>query len=360
MLRNLEQVFLSSFALTKGSGFRKRSEDFITRIKLMKIAIVGATGEVGRMMITCLEEFALPLETLDLYASSRSAGSTLYFNDRAITVQALTEDSLRQHYDYVLFSAGAGVALGFAPIASESGAVVIDNSSAFRREESIPLIVPEINGSLIDEYKGIIANPNCTTIQMVLPLAVLNTLFGLKKVVVSTYQSVSGSGHKGINALQEQRNGSTDPGIYSELIDLNVIPQIGSFLDSGYCQEEEKIHFETRRILRKPELEISATTVRVPVIFGHSESIYAEFERDIDLRAASSALSAAESIVYDENTYITPRELGNSNASHISRMRLGTDSKSVCFWCVGNNVRIGAATNAVRILIKHAKAAGKL
>ncbi len=325
----------------------------------MKIAIVGATGEVGRMMITCLEEFKVPVQELDLYASKHSAGSILYFADKPVTVRVLDESSLTKNYDYVLFSAGAGVALCFAPIAAKAGSVVIDNSSAFRQHADIPLIVPEINGDLISGYEGIIANPNCTTIQMVLPLAVLDKLYQLKKVVVSTYQSVSGSGHKGVKTLQEQRNGSADKGIYPELIDLNVIPQIGSFQDSGYSQEEEKIHFETRKILANPELEICATTVRVPVIFGHSESIYAKFGKPVHLAEAAKALSAAESIVYEENTYITPRGLGKSNDSHVCRLRLGTDAKSISFWNVGHNVRLGAATNAVRILVKHAKNAGR-
>ncbi len=326
----------------------------------MKIAIVGATGEVGRMMLNCLAEFNVPVTELDLFASPRSSGSVLYFVDRAITVKILDEDSLRRPFDYVLFSAGAGVALNYAPIPAAAGSVVIDNSSAFRREKEIPLVVPEINGSLLSGYTGIIANPNCTTIQMVLPLAVLDRLYGLRKVVVSTYQSVSGSGHKGIVTMENQRAGDTDIGIYPELIDLNVIPQIGAFQDSGYSQEEEKIHFETRKILEQPDLEVCATCVRVPVIFGHSESIYAEFAQPVDLEEAAAALAQSESIVYEENTYITPRGLGQSNDSHICRLRYGTGPNSICFWNVGHNVRLGAATNAVRILLRHAKSAGRI
>jgi aspartate-semialdehyde dehydrogenase len=326
----------------------------------MKIAIVGATGEVGRMMLTCLDEFNIPVSELDLYASARSAGTVLYFGEKAPVVQELEEGSLLKRYDYVLFSAGGGVAKSFAPIAASAGSVVIDNSSAFRQDENIPLIVPEINGDLIAGYRGIIANPNCTTIQMVLPLAVLDQLYDLKKVVVSTYQSVSGSGHKGVSILQEQRGGSSAKGIYPDIIDLNVIPQIGTFLDNGYSQEEEKIHFETRKILRKPSLEVCATTVRVPVIFGHSESVYAEFARPVNLQEAAQALKQGESIAFEENTYITPRDLGSSNDSHVCRLRLGIGPNSVCFWNVGHNVRLGAATNAVRILKLHAQLGGKL
>ncbi len=326
----------------------------------MKIAIIGATGEVGRMMITCLEESGVQLSLLDLYASKRSMGTVLYYNDRPLKVQELTIDSLLKHYDYVFFSAGAGVAKTFAPIAVEASEIVIDNSSGFRREELIPLVVPEVNGDLLMGYSGIVANPNCSTIQIMLPLAVLDKLFDLKKLVLSTYQSVSGSGHQGITTLQKQRKGSLDKGIYPQTIDLNVIPQIGAFLDSGYCQEEEKMHFESRKILRKDDLMVSATTVRVPVIYGHSVSIYAEFAGEVDLAEAEKALTNSPDLVYYPNTYVTPLDLGNSDDSHTCRLRLGTDNKSLTFWNVGHNVRIGAATNAVRIFLQHAKYAGKL
>ncbi|PKN75833.1 MAG: aspartate-semialdehyde dehydrogenase [Candidatus Cloacimonetes bacterium HGW-Cloacimonetes-2] len=326
----------------------------------MKIAIVGATGEVGRMMIKCLEEFEIPVTELDLFASQRSAGKELFYNDRPYKVQELKNSALLAHRDYVLFSAGAGVAKSFAPIAAEACDVVIDNSSAFRKEESLPLVVPEVNGDLLGGYSGIVANPNCSTIQIIIPLAVLDKLFGLKKLIVSTYQSVSGSGNNGIQALMQQRRGETDKGIYPEVIDLNVIPQIGAFLDDGYSQEEEKMHHESRKILRLPELEVSATCVRVPVIYGHSVSVYAEFRDKVDLTRAEEALRSAESIIYNPFSYMTPLGLGSSNDSFVSRLRPGTDDHSLCFWNVANNVRLGAATNAVRILKQHAKQAGRL
>jgi aspartate-semialdehyde dehydrogenase len=212
----------------------------------------------------------------------------------------------------------------------------------------------------LETYKGIIANPNCSTIQMVLPLAVLDKLFGLNKVVVSTYQSVSGSGHQGILTLEEQRAGSADKGVYPQIIDLNVIPQIGIILDSGYSQEEEKMHLETRKILRKENIAVCATTVRVPVLYGHSESVYAEFDMPVDLALAAQALAESQSIDYYENSYLTPRELGSSDNSHVCRLRHGVDEHSVSFWNVAHNVRLGAASNAVRILIRHAVLAGKL
>ena len=326
----------------------------------MKIAIVGATGEVGRMMIKCLEELGLNLELLDLYASAHSQGTMLYYLDQPLEVEELTDKSLLKHYDYVFFSAGAGVARTYAPIAISASEMVIDNSSAFRREEAIPLVVPQINGDLLYGYSGIVANPNCSTIQMVLPLAVLDKVFGLKKVVVSTYQAVSGSGYSGIETLNKQRKGSQVKGIYPEIIDLNVIPQIGVFYDNGYSQEEEKMHQETRKILRKDDIEISATTVRVPVIYGHSLSVYAEFDQEIDLTKAIELLRQAEAIVLHENTYITPLSIGSSNSSHVSRLRFGVDQKSLTFWNVGHNVRIGAAANAVNIMHLHAIQSGKI
>jgi len=326
----------------------------------MKVAIVGATGEVGRMMITCLEESNLEISELDLFASHRSAGTILYYTDQPLIVRELKEDSLFKQYDYVLFSAGAGVAKTYAPIAAQTSELVIDNSSGFRREPNIPLVVPQVNGELLFGYNGIVANPNCSTIQIILPLAVLDKLFDINKLIVSTYQAVSGSGHQGIETLMNQRKGKTDKGIYPHIIDLNVIPQIGGFLDSGYCQEEEKMHFESRKILSKWDLAVSATTVRVPVVYGHSASVYAEFENQVDIKSAETALQNAPGIVYYPNTYMTPLDLGSSNDSHTCRLRLGTDDKSIAFWNVGHNVRLGAAANAVEILKMHAKYSGKL
>ena len=326
----------------------------------MKIAIVGATGEVGRMMINCLEEQNIKPKKLELFASAKSQGTTLYYMDQPLVVKELTEESFRDSYDYVFFSAGGGVARVFAPIAAEHSGLVIDNSSAFRNEEDIPLVVPQIKADLLNGYQGIVANPNCSTIQMVLPLAVLDRAFGLQKVVVSTYQAVSGSGHSGIETLEKQRRGGILKGIYPEIIDLNVIPQIGVFLDSGYSSEEEKMKFETQKILRNEDIMVSATTVRVPVIYGHSNSVYAEFSKQVDMREATRLLGDAPAIQLHENSYITPLAIGNSNDAHVCRLRYGVDQHSVSFWNVGHNVRIGAAANAVKILVAHAKAHGKL
>jgi len=319
----------------------------------MNIAVVGATGEVGRMMLTCLDEMNVPVSRLDLFASERSEGSVIYYIDEAITVKKLQETSLCAKYDYILFSAGGAISKYFAPIAEEAGNTVIDNSSAWRREAHIPLVVPEINGDLLAGYQGIIANPNCSTIQLTLALKTLHDRYGLKRVIVSTYQSVSGSGYKGIRALEQQRHGSEEVSPFSERIDLNVIPQIGAFLDDGYCMEEDKMHYESARILNLDNLQVCATTVRVPVYYGHCEAVFAEFEQETDLAEAARLLSAAPAVVYHDNTSITPQSLGKSNDSHVSRLRYGPDKYSLCFWNVGHNVRLGAATNAVRILLKH-------
>lgn len=316
----------------------------------MKIGIVGATGEVGRMMVKCLEEFYIPVTELVLFASTRSAGMRIPFNGSQVTVQALTQKAMQDKYTALLFSAGRNVASTFAPIAAEAGNTIIDNSSAFRHNENIPLIIPEINAHTLEGYKGIIANPNCSTIQMLLALSPLDKHYNLDKVVVSTYQSVSGAGHKGIVALEDQRMGNPSFGPFPKRIDLNVIPQIGAFLEDGYCEEEVKMHFETNKILGRSDIRVSATTVRVPTFYGHAENIYAEFKKDVDLKDAGTILSTSPSVIFYPEGYITPAELQDSNDCHVCRLRYGVDTKSIVFWNVGNNVRLGAATNAVRVL----------
>jgi len=320
----------------------------------MKIAIIGATGKVGRMMLTCLNEENIPYDVLDLYASERSAGQIIEADGKEYTVLKTTKDIFKKGYDYVLFSAGSSVAKEFAPYAVKAGSTVIDNSSAFRREENIPLVVPEINGRLLQKYKGIIANPNCSTIQLVLPLYGLNRYQKIKKVVVTTLQSVSGSGYKGILELQNQRKGVMQNTVYPRQIDLNVIPQVGEIGYAYYAEEEVKLIFETKKILDLPKLNISTTNVRVPVVYGHSLSVYVEFWRKTDLHMLRDMLWMTDSVEMElDNGYITPLEIGESNVSHVGRLRWADDNKSVMFWCVGHNVRLGAATNAVKILKQH-------
>ncbi|MFA7543124.1 MAG: aspartate-semialdehyde dehydrogenase [Candidatus Cloacimonadaceae bacterium] len=319
----------------------------------MRIAVVGASGEVGRMILRYLEELDFRPKSLDLYASAKSAGNTLYYLDKGIEIKELTESSFEAGYDYVFFAAGGGIARSHAPVAGVRSSLVIDNSSAFRKNPDIPLIVPEINGDLLKSYQGIVSNPNCSSIQMLLPLSALDKAYTLKKIVVATYQAVSGSGYGGIQTLLAQRAGAKDKGIYPEIIDLNVIPQIGVFMDSGYSMEEEKMINETHKILRNEEIAISPTTVRVPVIYGHSEAVYAEFERDIELQEAGELLKAAPGVQFHENNYLCPLDIANSNLSHVCRLRYGVDRRSLNFWNLGHNVRIGAAANAVNIMLKH-------
>jgi len=312
----------------------------------MKIGIVGATGQVGRMMLTCLLEQKIEIDELVLFASKKSAGTKVAFAGKLIQVEELTEAKMKEKFDYLLFSAGGAVSKHFSPIAEAAGNTVIDNSSAFRQDPRIPLVIPEINGSVLDNYQGIIANPNCSTIQMLLPLYAIHKVNKIKKIVVSTYQSVSGSGNKGIQSLLNDHEKS----IYPRKIDHNVIPLIGEILPSGYSEEEEKMRFETQKIFNDKEILVSATTVRVPVLYGHSESIYIELENSYDMEEIKQVLRQAESVIFLEEDYITPLELGDSDDSFVCRLREGVDDKSLTFWNVANNIRVGAATNAVRIL----------
>ena len=315
----------------------------------MKIAVVGATGKVGRMMLTCLDEFAVEIDKIDLYASKNSVDSIVEFRGQPLNVFETTTHSFDTGYDFVLFSAGGAVAKEFAPHAVNAGSVVIDNSSAFRRDDAIPLVVPEINGHLLDGYKGIIANPNCSTIQLVLLLYPLSKYRKIKKIVVTTLQSVSGSGYKGIMEMQNQRKGSAEVKCYTRQIDLNVIPQIGDIRDDLFCEEEAKMTSETKKILGDSSINLVATTVRVPVVYGHSESVYVEFEESVSIDEIKDILSNTDAVSHSAN-YMTPIELGDSNLSHVSRIRYGGDRHSILFWNVAHNVRLGAATNAVKIL----------
>lgn len=318
----------------------------------MKIAIVGATGEVGNMMLNCLNDFNIDYTELKLFASQKSEGKIINFNNKSYMINALDKNSLKEKFDYILFSAGSSIAKEYAKTGAEAGAVVIDNSSAFRQNREIPLVVPEVNGFLLEGYNGIISNPNCSTIQMIHILDIFEKLYKLEKVVVTTFQSVSGAGHKGIQTLLNQRVGICENGPFTKKIDLNVIPQIGEFYENGYCEEELKMCNESRKILNLPELKITATTVRVPVIFGHSESIYIETVNTVDLQELYNVFKKNKTVFID-NPYITPLEIGNSNLSHISRLRYANDKRSVNLWNVAHNVRLGAAANAVKILAFH-------
>ena len=322
----------------------------------LKLGVVGATGEVGRTMLKVLKEMNVGFDELHLFASRRSAGKKLSFGNMELVVRELTEEAMKEGFDYLLFSAGASVSRHFAPIAASVGTTVVDNSSAFRMDSEVPLVVPEINGDILKGYRGIIANPNCSTIQMVLSLYTVHREFGISKIVVTTFQSVSGAGRKGINELMAQIDGQKETVHFPKKIHLNVIPLIGE-IKEGFSTEEWKMINETRKILDDPSIEVFPTTVRVPVIYGHSESIYVEtrkpFESEENLK---KVLQKAEDVVVKDEI-ITPLEVAGSDLVHISRLRV-VKSNVFMFWNVADNVRVGAATNAVRILKMHMEMKG--
>ena len=313
-----------------------------------KVAIVGATGLVGRTILTVLEEKNLKNVQYTLFASSKSAGSKIEFLGQNYIVCELKEDSFDSGFDYAIFSAGASTSLKYAPIAVSKGCVVIDNSSAFRMEENVPLVVPEVNPEKIFENNGIIANPNCSTIQAMLPLKVLDDKYKIKRIVYSTYQAVSGAGKKGLEDLEKGEDGT----FYN-----NCVPHIDVFLDDGYTKEEHKMINETRKILNKPDLPITATCVRVPVRNCHSESINVEFENELDIYEAKTLLQNSENIILaddiENNIYPLARKADGNDEVFVGRIRRDFSVKyGLNFWCVADNLRKGAASNAVQILEK--------
>lgn len=311
-----------------------------------KVAIVGATGLVGRTILKVLEEKSFANIDYTLFASQKSAGKKIKFLGQNYIVQELTENSFDTKFDYAIFSAGASTSLKYAPIAASKGCVVIDNSSAFRMDENVPLVVPEVNKEKIFENNGIIANPNCSTIQAVIPLKILDDKYKIKRIVYSTYQAVSGAGKKGLEDLQSQNEGK----YYN-----NCVPQIDVFLNDGYTKEEHKMINETRKILNKPNLSITATCVRVPVENCHSESINVEFENEIDLYEIKTLFQNAEGIILaddiENNIYPLARVANNNDEVFVGRIRKDFSVENgINFWCVADNLRKGAATNAIQIL----------
>ncbi|MCI8487848.1 MAG: aspartate-semialdehyde dehydrogenase [Clostridia bacterium] len=324
-------------------------------MKQYKVAVVGATGMVGRKMLEVLAEHKVPVGELVPFASARSAGGKIEFCGKEYEIIELTEQNVKAcKADYALFSAGAGVSKTFAPIFAECGAVVIDNSSQWRMDESVPLVVPEVNPAAIKLNRGIIANPNCSTIQAVVALAPLHKVFGIKRIVYSTYQAVSGAGVGGYNDLLGGISGEA-PKKFPRPIFANVLPHIDVFLPNGYTKEEEKMIKETRKILGDDSLRITATTVRVPVYYGHSESINVEFEKPATADEVRKVLEKADGVVVMDDSanavYPTPRELENRDEVFVGRIRQDESVPSgVNLWVVADNIRKGAATNAVQIL----------
>ena len=322
------------------------------------VAVAGATGTVGRKMLEILEERKFPVATLKALASAKSVGQTLTFNGGPVTVEELNENSF-EGVDISLFSAGASVSRQFAPSAVKSGCIVIDNSSAFRMEPDVPLVVPEVNPDAINSNAGIIANPNCSTIQMVVVLKPIHDKFKIKRVVVSTYQSVSGSGQKAIKELQNQIKNLLDGktaelNVYPHQIAFNCIPHIDIFLDNGYTKEEMKMIDETRKILGDPSIMVSPTTVRVPVFYSHSESINVETLRPINAREVRELLSGMDGIRVTDNPETNEYPLAIDGAGKdevfVGRIRDDISCKNaINFWVVSDNLRKGAALNAVQI-----------
>ncbi|MEX1182905.1 MAG: aspartate-semialdehyde dehydrogenase [Gemmatimonadota bacterium] len=318
----------------------------------MKLALLGATGAVGRTMLKILEERAFPIDELVPLASERSAGSMITWRGREWTVRVPSPDAF-EGCDVALFSAGASRSREWAPVAAAAGAVVIDNSSAWRMDERVPLVVPEVNGkAAADRPLGIIANPNCATIQLVVALAALHRAAPLRRVIVTTLQSVSGAGQKGIDALEAELAGRTAAGSpFVARIAGNVIPWIGPRLDDGWNEEEVKVRAETRRILGLPDLPVSATCVRVPVETGHSISATVELATPISLDAARAALASGAGVTLTEpGSDPLPLVYAGTDAVGVGHVRIDADLPGVVhLWVVSDNLRKGAATNAVQI-----------
>ncbi len=329
-------------------------------MKQYNVAVAGATGAVGNEMVKVLEERNFPVKNLTLLASSRSVGKTMSFHGENVKVQELKEDSFRD-IDIGLFSPGGAVSQKFAPIAAASGCVVIDNTSAFRMEKDVPLVVPEVNEHAIAQHtkRGIIANPNCSTIQMVVALKPLHDAAKIKRVVVSTYQAVSGTGQKAIKELEQQvlaiyNMKTIEKKVYPHQIAFNVLPHIDSFLDTGYTKEEMKMVNETKKIMEDDSIAVTATTVRVPVFYGHSESVNIEFEREMTPDMARKLLKKAPGIkVVDDpakNKYPLAIDAAGKDDTYVGRIRIDDTVKyGLNMWIVADNIRKGAALNAVQI-----------
>jgi len=324
------------------------------------VAVAGATGAVGNEMIKILEELKFPVASLKLLASSRSAGRTLDFRGESLAVEELREDSFAG-VDIALFSAGAAASRQFAPAAAEAGCVVIDNSSAWRMDPEVPLVVPEVNPHAVADHsnKGIIANPNCSTIQMVVVLKPIYDAVGIERVVVSTYQAVSGTGKRAMEELTDQTRQllnfqEVTPEVYPHRIAFNCFPHIGSFLENGYTEEEMKMVHETQKIMEDTSIRVSATTVRVPVFYGHSEAVNIQTKRKISARDARVLLFQAPGVrVMDnpeERIYPMPLEAAGINDTLVGRIREDISVENgLDLWIVADNIRKGAALNTVQI-----------
>lgn len=323
-----------------------------------KVAVAGATGAVGNLMVKVLEERAFPVSSLRLLASSRSIGKTLSFRGEELSVEELTDDSF-DGIEVALFSAGSSVSRRFAPVAARAGAVVIDNSNAWRMDPKVPLVVPEVNPDAALSHSGIIANPNCSTIQMVVALKPIHDAVKIKRIVVTTFQAVSGTGKRAIEELRTQvedisKGREAVKQVYPQQIAFNCFPHIGPFLENGFSEEEMKMLNETRKIFDDPEIRVCATTVRIPVVYSHSESINIETEKPISPEQARRLLRAAPGVkVMDDpanGVYPVALTAAGTDDTFVGRIRTDTSVENgLAMWVVADNIRKGAATNAVQI-----------
>lgn len=326
----------------------------------MRVAIIGVTGMVGNMMIQVLESRKFPVNELLPVASENSTGSNVVFEGKPVTVISIKE-ALQKSPDIVLFSAGAEISREWAPRFADEGALVIDNSSAWRMEPSVKLIVPEVNIHLLQPEDRIIANPNCSTIQLAVVLKPLQKKYGIKRVVISTYQSVTGTGKAAVEQMDNERSSKQGKMAYPYPIDKNCIPHCDDFLETGYTKEEMKLVNETRKILSDESIGITATAVRVPVVGGHSESVNIEFHNDFDLKELTRLLAESDGITVQDNTmmntYPMPLMAGGKDEVLVGRIRRDeSQPRSLNLWIVADNLRKGAATNAVQIAefwVKH-------
>lgn len=330
--------------------------------RLPNLAVLGATGVVGREILNIIEEEKIEYNSVKFLASSRSAGSVLEFKGEKYTVVE-TKDEVFDDVDICLASAGGETSKKFAPVAAKKNCVFIDNSSAFRMEKDVPLVIAGVNDDDLKLHKGIIANPNCSTSQLMLPLKALHDKFKLKRLIVSTYQAVSGAGLKAINELTDNTKTNLvgmpfEPSAFKYEIAFNVIPQIDSFCENGYTKEEMKVTNETRKILHlADDVKISCTAVRVPVYIGHSEAVSAEFEEKIDAKSARELLKSTPGVELRDEistfTYPTPKDAAGKNPVYVGRIRdsIAFD-RGLDFFCVADNLRIGAALNTVRLAKK--------
>jgi aspartate-semialdehyde dehydrogenase len=307
-------------------------------------------------MLKVMEEYKVPVKELRVFASARSKGEKLKFNGKEYIVEELTDDVMKEKYDYLLFSAGGGTSKRFSPVAAKVGNTIIDNSSAFRSLKEIPLVVPEINGDLLKNYSGIVANPNCSTIQMVLALNGLRE-FGINEIVVSTYQSISGAGKKALNVYDNELSAKgkeiyQENAVFPKQIVENVIPLIGAIEDdSGISNEDYKMVNETRKIFRDESITVYPFTARVATRYSHGESVLIKLREDIDKETFIKKVSKTPGVICSEEL-ITPIDAAGTDTTYISRIRK-MDKNTFMIWVVADNIRVGAATNAVRILLEH-------